>query len=337
MATRTALISGITGQGGSYLAEQLLAGGYAVHGIVRRSSTPNTDRIAHLLERSDGELPPLVLHPGDLSDSAALARLLDRVGPDEIYHLGAQSDVGISFELPVMTFDVTGTGSIRMLEALRLSGIEARYCQACSSEMFGSSPPPQSERTPFAPRNPYAIAKLASYWAGVNYREAYGLHVVNGILFNHESPRRGEGFVTRKITRAVARIRAGLQERVPLGNVDARRDWGYAPDYMRALQLMVAAPEPGDWVIATGEQHSVREFLALACEFAGIDNPEGRFELDPELLRPTDVDSLRGDATRAREELGWKPSIGFRDLVRTMVEADIEELDRRLAREPELV
>ncbi|HEY8001143.1 MAG: GDP-mannose 4,6-dehydratase [Vicinamibacteria bacterium] len=324
---RRALITGVTGQDGSYLAEQLLERGYEVHGILRRSSSPNTARIEHLLPSPDGGGGALQTHYADLSDSSGLAALIDRVHPDEIYHLGAQSQVDVSFELPVQTFDITGTGTVRLLEALREAGVDARFCQACSSEMFGSSPAPQSESTRFAPRNPYAIAKLASYWAAVNYREAYGMHIVNGILFNHESPRRGEAFVTRKITRGVARIRAGIQERIPLGNLDAKRDWGYSPDYMRALQLMVAAPEPDDFVVATGRQHSVRDFLALACECAGIDDPASRYEIDPRFFRPTDVDSLCGDAAKIRARLGWEPTLELGEMVRMMVEADIAELE----------
>lgn len=323
---RRALITGVTGQGGSYLAEELLRLGYEVHGVTRRTSLPNTGRIDHLLDAVDGA-PRLRTHLGDLSDPTGLAQLIAEIAPDEIFHLGAQSHVAVSFELPAMTMDVTAAGTFRVLEALRLSGVPARFCQACSSEMFGSSPPLQSETSRFAPRSPYGTAKLASYWAGVTYREAYGLHVVNGILFNHESPRRGEGFVTRKITRGVARIRAGLADRIPLGNLDTRRDWGYAPDYMHALRLMCAAPEPADYVIATGEQHSVREFFELACEFAGLDDPDAHVEHDPAFLRPLDVDSLCGDASKARRELGWEPSITFRELVRMMVEADIAKLE----------
>ena len=333
---RRALITGVTGQGGSYLAEHLIGLGYEVHGLVRRTSAANLSRIEHLLAGSNGAGPPLRLHHGDLSDSAGLVSVLSRVDPEEIYHLGAQSDVAVSFELPVQTLDITGTGTMRLLEAIREAGIETRFCQACSSEMFGSSPPPQSELTPFAPRSPYGIAKLASYWAAVNYREAYGMQIANGILFNHESPRRGAAFVTRKISRGVARIRAGLGGPIPLGNLEARRDWGYAPDYVRALHLIASAPEPGEYVVATGEQHSVREFLELACEFAGLD-PERAYEIDPRFLRPTDVDSLCGDPSRIRA-LGWEPTLSFRELVRTMVEADLAELERDpLAAEPDRV
>jgi GDPmannose 4,6-dehydratase len=329
--TRRALITGISGQDGSYLAEILLDHDYEVHGIVRRSSSFNTARVDHLYRDPHEEGVRLFTHYGDLSDAVALTRLIDRIQPDEIYHLGAQSHVMVSFQIPEYTYDITGVGTLRLLEAIRESGVETRFCQACSSEMFGSSPAPQSETTPFRPRSPYAIAKLTSYWSGVNYREAYGMHVTNGILFNHESPRRGESFVTRKITRAVARIRERLQDKLYLGNLDARRDWGYAPEYMHAMYLMAQQEEPGDFVIATGENHTVREFLELAFERAALGHPEDHVEIDPRYFRPTEVDSLYGDASKAHEVLGWEPTVRFEELVRIMVDADIAQLEDQLA------
>jgi GDPmannose 4,6-dehydratase len=326
-----ALITGITGQDGSYLAEQLLEKGYEVHGIVRRSSSFNTDRIDHLYRDPHESGVKLFTHHGDLSDSVSLTRLLYELQPDEIYHLGAQSHVRVSFDIPEYTFDITGAGTLRILDAIRESGItSARFYQASSSEMFGAAPPPQSEDTPFHPRSPYAVAKVAAYWATVNYREAYGMFAVNGILFNHESPRRGETFVTRKITRAVARIRAGLQDKLFLGNLDAKRDWGYAPDYTDAMWRMLQAGEPEDFVIATGSTHSVREFLELAFEHAGLDW-EPHVEIDPRYFRPSEVDVLLGDATRARERLGWEPTVGFEELARIMVDADTAALEDQLA------
>jgi GDPmannose 4,6-dehydratase len=326
-----ALITGITGQDGSYLAELLLDRGYEVHGIIRRSSSFNTARIDHLYHDPHDEGVRLFTHHGDLSDPVALTRLIDRIQPQEIYHLGAQSHVMVSFEIPEYTFDVTGGGTLRLLEAIRESGVETRFTQCCSSEMFGSAPPPQSEDTPFRPRSPYAIAKLASYWAGVNYREAYGIHACNAILFNHESPRRGESFVTRKITRAVARIKSGLQDTLYLGNLDAYRDWGYAADYMEALWLITQRDEPDDFVIATGETHTVREFLDLAFDYAGLGDWREYVEIDPRYFRPTEVDSLLGDASKLREALGWEPRVRFEELVRIMVDADVSELDDQLA------
>jgi GDPmannose 4,6-dehydratase len=326
-----ALITGITGQDGSYLAEQLLEKGYEVHGIVRRSSSFNTDRIDHLYRDPHESGVKLFTHHGDLSDSVSLTRLLYELQPDEIYHLGAQSHVRVSFDIPEYTFDITGAGTLRILDAIRESGITStRFYQASSSEMFGAAPPPQSEDTPFHPRSPYAVAKVAAYWATVNYREAYGMFAVNGILFNHESPRRGETFVTRKITRAVARIRAGLQDKLFLGNLDAKRDWGYAPDYTDAMWRMLQAGEPEDFVIATGSTHSVREFLELAFEHAGLDW-EPHVEIDPRYFRPSEVDVLLGDATRARERLGWEPTVGFEELARIMVDADTAALEDQLA------
>jgi GDPmannose 4,6-dehydratase len=326
-----ALITGITGQDGSYLAEQLLERGYEVHGIVRRSSSFNTDRIDHLYRDPHETGVQLFTHHGDLSDSVSLTKLLYEVQPDEIYHLGAQSHVRVSFDIPEYTFDVTGAGTLRILDAIRESGITgARFYQASSSEMFGAAPAPQSESTPFHPRSPYAVAKAAAYWATVNYREAYGMFAVNGILFNHESPRRGETFVTRKITRAVARIRSGLQDKLFLGNLDAKRDWGYAPDYTDAMWRMLQAGEPEDFVIATGETHSVREFLELAFEHAGLDW-EPHVEIDPRYFRPSEVDELLGDASKAKEKLGWEATVGFEELARIMVDADVGALEDQLA------
>jgi GDPmannose 4,6-dehydratase len=328
---KKALITGITGQAGSYLAELLLDRGYEVHGVVRRSSSFNTARIDHLYHDPHEEGVRLFTHYGDLSDPVALTRLIYKLAPSEIYHLGAQSHVMVSFEIPEYTLDVTGLGTLRILDAIRESGVKSRFVHAASSEMFGSSPPPQSESTPFHPRSPYAIAKLAAYWSTVNFREAYGLYAVNGIFFNHESPRRGETFVTRKISRAVARIKAGLQERLYLGNLDAKRDWGYAPDYVEALWMMMQRDEPEDLVIATGESHTVREFLELAFEHAELGDPEPYVEIDPRYFRPTEVDSLLGDSSRAREALGWKPTVTFEELVRIMVDADRAELEAQMA------
>ena len=327
---KKALITGITGQDGSYLAELLLEKGYEVHGIIRRSSSFNTDRIDHLYRDPHEEGVRLFTHYGDLSDSVALTKLIYELQPDEIYHLGAQSHVRVSFDIPEYTFDITAAGTVRLLDAIREAGVEdVRFYQASSSEMFGSAPAPQSETTPFHPRSPYAVAKVAAYWAVVNYREAYGLFATNGILFNHESPRRGETFVTRKITRAVARIKAGLQDRLYLGNLDAKRDWGYAPDYVEAMWRILQAPEPGDFVIATGEQHSVREFCELAFSHVGLDWRD-YVEIDPRYFRPAEVDSLLGDASKARRELGWEPKVGFEELVRIMVDADVKMLQDQL-------
>jgi GDPmannose 4,6-dehydratase len=326
-----ALITGITGQDGSYLAELLLDKSYEVHGIVRRSSSFNTDRIDHLYRDPHETGVQLFTHHGDLSDSVSLTKLLYEVQPDEIYHLGAQSHVRVSFDIPEYTFDITGAGTLRILDAIRESGITgARFYQASSSEMFGAAPPPQSESTPFHPRSPYAVAKVAAYWATVNYREAYDMYAVNGILFNHESPRRGETFVTRKITRALARIRSGLQDKLFLGNLDAKRDWGYAPDYTEAMWRMLQADQPEDFVIATGQTHSVREFLELAFEHAGLDW-EPHVEIDPRYFRPSEVDELQGDASKAKEKLGWEATVGFEELVRIMVDADVAALEDQLA------
>ena len=327
---RRALISGISGQDGSYLAEQLLDRGYEVHGIVRRSSSFNTGRIDHLYRDPHEEPVGMFLHYGDLADSSRLARLIYEVQPDEIYNLGAQSHVRVSFDNPEYTADVTGVGTVRLLEAIRETGVETRFYNAASSEIFGSSPPPQSELTPFRPRSPYGAAKLMAYWMTVNYRESYGMFCVNGILFNHESPRRGETFVTRKITRALARIKAGIQDRLYLGNLDAKRDWGYAPEYTDAMWRMLQADSAEDYVIATGETHSVREFLAEAAKLLELDW-ESFTEIDERYYRPAEVDVLLGDASRAREKLGWTPTVPFSELVRVMIDADVKLLEDELS------
>lgn len=321
---KKAFITGITGQDGSYLTELLLEKGYEVHGLIRRASTFNTDRIDHLYKDRHEHGTRLFLHYGDLADSSNLNRLLKTIKPDEIYHLGAQSHVRVSFDIPEYTGDVTGLGTIRLLDAILESGIATRFYQASSSEMFGLvQEVPQTEKTPFYPRSPYGCAKVYAYWSAVNYREAYRLHASNGILFNHESPRRGETFVTRKITRALARILAGKQEHLFLGNLDAKRDWGYAKDYVEAMWLMLQQPEGDDYVIATGETHSVKEFLEEAFGLVGRDFSKF-VKLDPNYLRPTEVDLLIGDSAKAKKKLGWKPKVNFKELVRIMVTADLE-------------
>ncbi|MFI9626111.1 GDP-mannose 4,6-dehydratase [Streptomyces sp. NPDC052042] len=327
---KTALITGVTGQDGSYLSELLLDKGYTVHGLVRRSSSFNTERIDHIYQGPEEPDRSFVLHHADLADGVALVNLLRDIRPDEVYNLGAQSHVRVSFDAPLYTGDITGLGTMRLLEAVRASGIDTRIYQASSSEMFGASPPPQNERTPFYPRSPYSVAKVYSYWATVNYREAYGMFAVNGILFNHESPRRGETFVTRKITRAVARIKAGLQTRLHLGNLDAVRDWGYAPEYVDAMWRMLQRDTPDDYVVATGEGVSVREFLEHAFAHAGLDWRE-HVRYDAKYERPSEVDALIGDAAKARELLGWKPSVRARELAVIMVDADIRRLADELA------
>ncbi|MET9768159.1 GDP-mannose 4,6-dehydratase [Streptomyces sp. NPDC006415] len=327
---KTALITGVTGQDGSYLAELLLDKGYTVHGLIRRSSSFNTERIDHIYQGPEEPERSFVLHHADLSDGVALVNLLRDIQPDEVYNLGAQSHVRVSFDAPLYTGDVTGLGTVRLLEAVRASGIQTRIYQASSSEMFGASPPPQNEKTPFHPRSPYSVAKVYSYWATVNYREAYGMFAVNGILFNHESPRRGETFVTRKITRGVARIKAGLQDRLHLGNLDAVRDWGYAPEYVDAMWRMLQCDNPDDFVIATGEGVSVRDFLEYAFEHAGLDWRE-HVRYDPKYERPSEVDALVGDASKAEELLGWKPEVKSRELARIMVDADIRRLEDQLS------
>lgn len=317
-----ALITGITGQDGSYLAELLLSKGYQVHGIIRRSSSFNTGRILHIFEEVQEEDPRLVLHYGDLSSSSSLARLITGIEPDEIYNLAAQSHVRVSFDVPEYTSDVTALGAIRLLEAIREARVPCRYYQASSSELFGSMPPPQNEETPFHPRSPYAVAKLYAHWATVNYREAYGMHASTGILFNHESPRRGETFVTRKVTMAIARILAKEQEHLYLGNLAARRDWGHARDYMEAVHTIVQHDTPDDFVIGTGEDHSVQEFVETAFDLVGLD--WNKFvRIDKRYYRPSEVDALRADTTKAREVLGWAPRTSFHDLVREMVESEL--------------
>ncbi len=342
---KKALITGITGQDGSYLAELLLQKGYEVHGIIRRASTFNTQRIDHIYQDPHERDRRLILYYGDMVDGSNIARLVERVAPDEIYNLAAQSHVHVSFEQPVYTADVDGLGTLRLLEAIRESRVRTRFYQASTSEMFGLvQETPQSERTPFYPRSPYGAAKLFAYWITVNYRESYGLYACSGILFNHESPRRDERFVTRKITRAVARIRAGLEEKVYLGNLDARRDWGYAPEYVRAMWQMLNRDVPEDFVIATGETHSVREFAGAAfaiggftlrwegegIEERGIDEATGRVlvEVDPRYFRPAEVELLQGDASKAARLLGWKPKVTFSELARIMVEEDMNSVGK---------
>jgi GDPmannose 4,6-dehydratase len=321
---KKALITGITGQDGSYLAEFLLAKGYEVHGVIRRSSSFNTARIDHLYQDPHDAGARLFLHYGDLNDSSSLQQVLKTVEPDEVYNLGAQSHVRVSFDIPEYTGEVTGLGAIRLLEAIRALGLEPRFYQASSSELYGKvHEVPQTETTPFHPRSPYAAAKAFAHFVTLNYREAFDLFAVSGILFNHESPRRGETFVTRKITRALGRIKYGLQKKLFLGNLDAKRDWGFAGDYVEAMWLMLQADQPRDYVIATGEAHSVREFLELAAKHAEIDL-EGVVETDPRYLRPAEVDLLIGDASRAERDLGWKPKVSFEELVRMMVDTDME-------------
>ena len=328
--SKTALITGITGQDGSYLAELLLSKGYQVHGIIRRASTFNTERIDGIYEDPHEAGQRLTLHYGDLADGTGLVTLLNKIQPTEVYHLGAQSHVRVSFDMPEYTGDVTGLGTVRLLEAIRASGTDARFYQASSSEMFGATPPPQNEDTPFWPRSPYGAAKVYGYWITRNYREAYGMFAVNGILFNHESPRRGETFVTRKITRAVARIKAGLQQELFLGNLDAVRDWGYAPEYVDAMWRMLQADEPTDYAVATGTAHSVKDFVELSFAHAGLDWQK-HVRHDARYERPSEVDALIGDAGRAKELLGWEAKVHTPELVRIMVDADIAQLDDQLS------
>lgn len=350
---KRALITGITGQDGSYLAEFLLSKGYEVHGIIRRASTFNTGRIDHIFEDPHTLGARLFLHYGDLNDGGQLSNLIYNIKPDEIYHLAAQSHVRVSFDMPEYTGDVTALGTTRLLEAIRRSNIKAKYYQASSSEMFGTAPPPQNEKIPFYPRSPYAAAKVYAYWMTVNYREGYNLFACNGILFNHESPRRGETFVTRKITRAIANILKGNQKKLYLGNLNAKRDWGFAPEYVETMWLMLQQDDPDDYVIGTGESHSVREFVELAFNYAGIEIEwKGKgvdekgivrslfstltssltvgdvlIEIDPRYFRPTEVNFLLADTSKAREKLGWEPKVTFKELVRIMVDADMELLD----------
>lgn len=324
---RRALISGITGQDGSYLAEFLIKQGYQVHGIVRRTSLFNTDRIDHIYQDPHENNPQILLHYGDMTDGTGLRRILHKVQPDEVYNLAAQSHVKVSFDQPEYTADTVATGTLRLLEALRdymdESGRLVRVYQAGSSEMFGASPPPQSETTPFYPRSPYAVSKVAAYWYGVNYREAYGMFVANGILFNHESPRRGETFVTRKITRAAARIKLGLQDKLYLGNLAARRDWGFAGDFVEAMWLMLQQEQPSDYVIATGEAHSVQEFLEEVFGILELDWQD-YVQIDARYFRPAEVNYLLGDPSKSQQVLGWQPRVTFKGLVRMMLEHDLE-------------
>lgn len=352
--SKKALVTGITGQDGSYMAELLLSKGYEVHGLIRRASTFNTGRIDHIYVDPHDPAAKLFLHYGDLSDAGQLTHLIYNIQPDEVYHLGAQSHVRVSFDMPEYTGDITGLGTTRLLEAIRRSGNNVRFYQASSSEMFGAAPPPQAEDTPFYPRSPYAAAKAYAYWMVVNYREAYNIFASNGILFNHESPRRGEIFVTRKITRALANILAGKQKRLYLGNLAAKRDWGYAPEYVECMWLMLQQEKPDDYVIGTGESHSVREFVEESFRYAGIEiewkgegteekgiikSLSGDFrqqgtlrtgdiliEMDPKYFRPTEVDFLLADITKAKKTLGWEPSVTFSDLVKIMVDCEVEHL-----------
>jgi GDPmannose 4,6-dehydratase len=328
---KTALVTGITGQDGSYLAELLLSKGYEVHGLIRRASTFNTERIDGIYQDPHDAHRRLFLHYGDLHDGVGLVNLLRSVSPDEVYHLGAQSHVKVSFEMPDYTGDVTGLATIRLLEAIRAAGIDTRFYQASSSEMFGAAPPPQNEQTPFHPRSPYGVAKVYAYWATVNYRESYDMFAVNGILYNHESERRGETFVTRKITRAVARIKAGMQEKLYLGNLAAKRDWGYAPEYVEAMWRMMQATEPTDFVIATGVSYSIEEFVQFAFEHAGLDWHDYVVSGDAAYVRPAEVDHLRGDASKAKELLDWTPRVLAPELARLMVDADRIALADELA------
>jgi GDPmannose 4,6-dehydratase len=327
---KTALITGVTGQDGSYLAELLLAKGYEVHGLIRRASTFNTSRLDPIYRDPHESGVHFRMHYADLSDSGSLVNLIRSLEPDEIYHLGAQTHVKVSFEIPEYTADATGMGTVRILEAIRASGIETRFYQAGSSEMFGAAPPPQHEGTQFHPRSPYGVAKVFAHWMTVNYREAHKLFAANGILMNHESPRRGETFVTRKITRAVARIKAGLQDKLYLGNLDAKRDWGYAPEYVEAMWMMLQLDEPDDFVIATGEAHTPREFAQLAFDHVGLDW-ERYVEVDPSYFRPAEVNHLEGDASKAKAVLGWEAKTGFEELVTMMVDADVQLLEDEMA------
>ena len=325
---KTALITGITGQDGSYLAEFLLAKGYMVYGIIRRSSSFNTGRINHIYKDPHEPHPEMRLVYGDLNDGSSLNRIIRTTQPDEIYHLGAQSHVRVSFEVPEYTGEITGLGTVRLLDAIRESGVKTRFYQASSSEMFGNVPGPLNEQTPFQPRSPYAAAKVYAYWITVNYREGYNLFACNGILFNHESPRRGETFVSRKITKAAAKIKLGRQDKLFLGNLEAKRDWGFARDYVEAMWMMLQQDRPDDYVIATGETHSVREFLDEA--FGHLDMDWTKYvEIDPRYFRPTEVDLLLGDASKAKKLLGWKPKVRFKELVKMMVDADLEAETRR--------
>jgi GDPmannose 4,6-dehydratase len=333
---KRALITGITGQDGSYLAELLLTKGYEVHGLKRRSSSFNTGRVDHVFQDFHEPSPRFFLHFADLADGSALTNLLHSIRPDEVYNLGAQSHVKVSFDIPESTADIVALGTLRLLESIRSTGLPCRFYQASSSEMFGSTPPPQSESTVFHPRSPYACAKIFGHGITVNYRESYRLHASSGILFNHESPRRGETFVTRKITRAIAHIKHGLQNKLYLGNLDARRDWGYAPDYVRAMWLMLQQDQPDDYVIGTGEAHSVRDFVELAFAHANLDWREF-VEVDPRYFRPAEVDYLLADPSKARTILGWEPTVTFPELVALMVDADLAGVQGQLDGGPKLL
>ncbi|MFI5677335.1 GDP-mannose 4,6-dehydratase [Streptomyces cellulosae] len=327
MTVKKAFITGITGQDGSYLTELLLEKGYEVHGLVRRASTFNTRRIDHLYQDPHAPEVRLFLHYGDLTDGTRLVGLLEEIQPDEVYHLAAQSHVRVSFDEPEFTGNTTGLGTIRLLEAIRNTGLTCRFYQASSSEMFGAAPPPQHENTPFHPRSPYGVAKVYAYWATRNYREAYGMYAVNGILFNHESPRRGPTFVTRKIATAAARVKAGLQDTVHLGNLDARRDWGYAAEYVHAMWLMLQQDQPDDYVIATGTSHSVRDFAEHCFAHLGLDYRD-HIRFDERYLRPSEVDDLVGDASKAEQVLGWKAATHAPELARLMVDAELDSILR---------
>ena len=321
---KTALITGITGQDGSYLTELLLKKGYTVYGVIRRSSSFNTERIDHIYQDPHDPSPKLRLVYGDLNDASSLNKIIRTIDPAEIYHLGAQSHVRVSFDIPEYTGEITGLGTVRLLEAIRETGVKTKFYNASSSEMFGSAPPPQSETTPFQPRSPYAAAKVYAHWMTVNYREGYKMFAANGILFNHESPRRGETFVSRKITKAVARIKIGAQDKLFLGNLDARRDWGFAGDYVEAIWGILQQPKPDDYVIATFETHSVREFLDEAFGYVDLDWKK-HVEIDPRYFRPTEVDVLQGDFSKAKQVMGWEPRVRFKELVRMMVDHDLEQ------------
>jgi len=330
MAQKKALITGITGQDGSYLTELLLAKGYQVYGIIRRASTFNTQRLDHVYQDPHEKGTRLHLIFGDLTDTSTVYNVLTQVMPDEVYNLGAQSHVKVSFDIPEYTGNSVGLGTVRVLEAIHRLGLKTKFYQASSSEMFGKvQEAPQTEKTPFYPRSPYSVAKLYAHWMTINYRESHGMYACSGILFNHESPRRGETFVTRKITRAIAHIQAGLQEKLYMGNLDAKRDWGYAKEYVEAMWLMLQQEKPDDYVIATGKTHSVREFLEEAFKYVGMDYKK-YVEFDERYLRPAEVDMLIGDAGKAKKQLGWAPKTTFKELVKIMVDADVEELNRRL-------
>lgn len=327
---KKALVTGVTGQDGSYLVEFLLSKGYEVHGVIRRASTFNTGRIDHIYQDPHEKNKRLILHYGDLSDANTIRKLIYKVQPDEIYNLGAQSHVRVSFDIPEYTANITGIGTLRLLEAIKdyeeYVGKKIKFYQASSSEMFGATPPPQNENSPFYPRSPYGSAKAFSFYTVKNYREAYDIFAVNGILFNHESERRGETFVTRKITKGIAKIKAGLENKIYLGNLDAKRDWGYAPEYVEAMWLMLQQDKPDDYVIGTGESHSVEEFVELAFEYAGLGNWKNYVEIDPRYYRPTEVEDLIADTKKAKEKLGWEAKTKFKDLVKIMVDADLAKI-----------